>query len=170
MRVRLRSLFRRGRRYEYTCQLLFSVVRDKRLTHIRLVVAALLSLPINPEGSNKDANLSNFRNKIIYANSFTVSQRDMLESVLRVTVTKEIDWTITQEPAQERYASGIKEMQEGNRIGFAKMLYTRVFYPDGSGDFEHCKGTINSLLGLPKEDIDEATKAAIERSKTTTWG
>ena len=93
----------------------------------------------------------------------------MLESALRVTGTKEDDWTITKEPSQERYSSGIKEMQEGKRIGFAKMMYTRVFYPDGCGDFEHNKGTLNSLLDLPKDDIDEATKAAIERSKTSNW-
>jgi hypothetical protein len=63
----------------------------------------------------------------------------------------------------------MKEMQEGSRIGFAKMMCTRVFYPDGCGDVEHNKGTINSLLNLPKENIDEATKAAIERSKTSNW-
>ena len=94
----------------------------------------------------------------------------MLESALRVTGTKKDDWTITKEPSQERYSSGMKEMQEGNRAGFAKMMYTRVFYPDGCGDVEHNKGTLNKLLNLPKEDIDEATKAAIERSKTSTWG
>ena len=93
----------------------------------------------------------------------------MLDSALRVTNTKEDDWTITKEPAQERYSSGIKEMGEGKRIGFAKMMYTRVFYPDGCGDFEHNKGTLNSLLVLPKEDIDEATTAAIQRSKTSSW-
>lgn len=102
--------------------------------------------------------------------SFTVSQKDMLESALRVTGTKEDDWIITKEPAQERYSSGIKEMQEGKRIGFAKMMYTRVFYPDGSGDVEHNRGTLNTILGLPKEDIDEATKVAIKRSKSSTWG
>lgn len=93
----------------------------------------------------------------------------MLESALRVTGTKEDDWTINKEPAQERYSSGLKEMREGKRIGFAKMI-SRVFYPDGSGDFEHNKGTLNGLLDLPKEDIDEATKTAIERSKTSSWG
>ncbi|CAF9927213.1 hypothetical protein IMSHALPRED_007165 [Imshaugia aleurites] len=133
-------------------------------------IAALLSLPIKPEGSNKEACLENLKNKVVYVNSFTVSQKDMLESALRVTGTKEDDWTIAKEPSQERYSSGIKEIQEGKRIGFAKMMYTRVFYPDGCGDFEHNKGTINSLLDLPKENIDEATKAAIERSKISPWG
>ncbi len=90
----------------------------------------------------------------------------MFASTLRVTGTKENDWTITKEPAQTRFSTGLKEMQQGNRIGFAKLM-SRVFYPDGCGDFEHNKGTLNSLLKLPKEDIDEATKAAIERSKAT---
>jgi hypothetical protein len=105
---------------------------------------------------------------MVYINSFTLSQQDMLESALRVTDTKLEDWTITKEPSHERYATGIKEMGQGSRIGFAKMMYTRVFYPDGSGDFEHGRGTINDILGLPKEDIDEATKRALERSKHPT--
>ena len=84
-----------------------------------------------------------------------------------MTGTKETDWAITKESAHERYSSGVKEIQEGKRTGFAKMMYTRVFYPDGCGNFEHNKGTLNSLLELPDEDIDEATKAAIERSKAT---
>lgn len=132
-------------------------------------VAALLSLPIKPEGSNKKACLENLKNKVVYVNSFTVSQKDMLESALRVTGTKEDDWTITKEPARERYSSGVEEMKQGKRIGFAKMMFTRVFYPDGCGDFERSKGTLNSLLDLPKEDIDVSTKAAIERSKTSNW-
>lgn len=57
----------------------------------------------------------------------------MLKSALRVTNTKEADWTITNEPAQERYSSGIKEIQEGKRIGYAKMMYIQVLYPDGCG-------------------------------------
>jgi hypothetical protein len=44
-------------------------------------------------------------------------------------------------------------------------MYTRVFYPDGNGDYESSKGTANGLLELPQEDIDEATKIAIERAK-----
>jgi hypothetical protein len=80
-----------------------------------------------------------------------------------VTGTKADDWTITKEPAKERYSAGLKEIQEGKPTGFPKMLFSRVFYSDGSGDFEHNKGTLNNLLGLPKEDMDEATKVAIGR-------
>jgi hypothetical protein len=93
----------------------------------------------------------------------------MLASLLRVTGTKESDWEILKESSKERYESGIKEIQEGTRSGFAKMLYTRVFFPDGSGDFEHSKGVLNVVLGLPEENVDEATRVAVGRSKGPIW-
>ena len=133
-------------------------------------------MPIKPDGPNPDACLEKYKNQVVYINSFTVNQKEMLASILRVTDTKESDWKITKEPAKERYANGLKKMQEVEFTGFqnmkpeqlmgaAKMMYTRVFYPDGCGDFEHNKGTLNSLLGLPKENIDDATKVAVERLK-----
>lgn len=51
----------------------------------------------------------------------------MLESALRVTGTRADDWSITKEPARERFPTGIKEMQEGRRVGFARTI-ARVFY------------------------------------------
>ena len=116
-----------------------------------------------------EPSLETFRNQVIYVKSFTFSQQDILASVLRVTGTTYNDWTITKEPSQERYSTGLKEIQEGKRIGYAKMMYTRVFFPDGSGDVEHTKETINEVLQLPVEDIDDATRAAIARSKEPNW-
>ena len=127
-------------------------------------VASLFSLPLE-DNNAFGPSLSDFKNKIIYVNSFNVSQRDMFDSVLRVTNTKNSDWKITNEHSNERYADGVKGMKEGNRVGFAKMLYTRVFYPDGSGLLKK-HGFANEALGLPVEDLDEATKRAYERSKT----
>ncbi len=89
-------------------------------------VAALLSLPIKPEDSNTAACLENYKNKVVYVKSFTLNQQEMLESTLRVTGTRKDDWTITKEPAHERFATGMKEMQEGKRAGFAKLM-ARVF-------------------------------------------
>ncbi|KAJ6094626.1 hypothetical protein N7467_002139 [Penicillium canescens] len=127
-------------------------------------VANLLSLPITAEGSC----LEKLKDQAVYVDSFTVSQRDMLDSVYRVTGTTEADWNITKESAKERYEGGVEAMQKGDLVGFVKMLYTRVFYDDGSGDFSG-KGTLNSVLGMPEEDLDEATKRAIERSESTSW-
>lgn len=102
---------------------------------------------------------------MVYINSFTISQKDMLESAVRVTGTQLSDWTVSKESSQERYSNGLKEIENGERSGYAKMMYTRVFYPDGCGNFEHNRGTSNYLLRLPEEDLDAATNLAIERSK-----
>lgn len=93
----------------------------------------------------------------------------MFESALRVTKTKESDWDVSYEPAKERFETAQKGIKEGNRMAFAKWLYTRVFFDDGCGDFEKRLGTSNHVLGLPKEDIDEATGRAIQRSAEVDW-
>lgn len=124
-------------------------------------VAALLSLKISPDNeSNKSPTLSQWNNKAAHVSSFFVSQKDMFESVLRVTGDKESDWTITHEDVRERYKRGLKMMQEGQMVGFGIVLYSRVFYDDGAGDFN--KKLDNNALGLPEENFDEATKVAID--------
>lgn len=125
-------------------------------------VAALMSLP--------GEELEKLKNKNVFINSFTLSQKDMLNSVLRVTGDKIDDWTVTKEPATERYKNGVEGMMKGDQQGFVKMMYTRVFYPDGNGDFETGRGTSNALLGLPEEDLDEATRAAIKRAEANPFG
>ncbi|KIW23596.1 uncharacterized protein PV07_11783 [Cladophialophora immunda] len=124
--------------------------------------AALLGLKILPEDAADTApTLSLFRNNVMYVSSFRVSQRDMLASVLRVTGDKEDDWTVLHEDVRERYQAGVEQMKGGDRLGFMKMLYARVFFPNGDGDYESKYGLHNDVLGLPKEDFDEATKRAV---------
>jgi hypothetical protein len=74
-------------------------------------VASLLSLPIKPEGGDENRCLEHFKNNHIYIASFTVSQKDMLDSCLRVTGTKIEDWKVTKEPSGERYKAGMQAMQ-----------------------------------------------------------
>lgn len=130
-------------------------------------MASLLSLKVlrDDEHDRSPATLSQFKNTFLYVSSFLLSQRDMFESVLRVTGTSEADWTVTHEDVRERYAKGMEEMKAGNsnsRLGFVKVLYSRVFFPDGSGNYEASRGLHNDALGLPKEDLDERTKYAVE--------
>ncbi|KAL9095445.1 MAG: hypothetical protein Q9165_002316 [Trypethelium subeluteriae] len=133
-------------------------------------VASILSLKIAPDGaSDNSPNLEQYKNKYIYTNSFTISQRDILDSVLRVTKTQESDWKIEKEPSHQRYAAGMQALQTGDPTAFAKILYSRVFFPDGSGNIEDTKGLANGLLNLPKENLDEYTEVAIERSKKPAW-
>jgi hypothetical protein len=129
-------------------------------------VANLLSLKVLPDDENdRSPYLANFRNNLVYISSFNVSQRDMLDSVMRVTGTSEKDWKVDHEDVKERYKNGTEEFRKGNMAGFAKLLYSRVFFPDGSGDYETTKGLHNDILGLPKEDLDEYTKIAVQMAE-----
>ncbi|KAK9452820.1 hypothetical protein V1511DRAFT_117742 [Dipodascopsis uninucleata] len=123
-------------------------------------VASLLSMKILPEDEkDKSPCLVQYNNKSVYVSSFFISQRDMFESVLRVTGDSEKDWTITHEDVVERYRRGKKLMKEGKMVGFGILLYARVFYKDGAGDFNDKLD--NHILGLPMESLDDATRVAV---------
>lgn len=94
-------------------------------------VAGLLSLP----ESGASPAVTDWKNKPVYIHSFKVSQRDMLDSLNRVLGTTDKDWEIKYEPTAERYKEGLAELQQGVRTGFAKAMYSRVFFPNGDGDF-----------------------------------
>ncbi|KAH0372894.1 NAD(P)-binding protein, partial [Aureobasidium melanogenum] len=117
-------------------------------------IAKLLSLP--------EEELQKFKNRALYVSSFRVTQREMLDSVHRVLGKTDQDWEISYENTKDRYQKGIEDMKMGDRTGFGRAMYARVFYPDGSGDYESSKGLDNESLNLPQEDLDEATKRTVE--------
>ncbi|KAI4253651.1 MAG: hypothetical protein L6R42_007502 [Xanthoria sp. 1 TBL-2021] len=128
-------------------------------------VASLLSLPISREDSNgESACLEDFGNRFCYVASFVVSQKDMLDSVLRVTKTDIKDWTITKESSKERYEKGMARLRGGDYAGMVVGMYSRNFFPDGSGNHSVTKGLDNEKLGLPKEDLDEFTEVAVKQA------
>ena len=126
-------------------------------------VAKLFTLPVLPQDENdKSLCIDHWRNKPVYISSFMVSQRDMLDSLLRVTGDKESDWTIKSQPAQERWKEGVDLMESGKDFmrGFQTRMYARIFYKDGTGDISDKLD--NDRLELPEENLDEATKRAVE--------
>ena len=131
-------------------------------------VASLFSLPVLPQDENdKSLTVSRWRNEQVHISSFFISQRDMLDSILRVTGDKETDWTIVNENAQERYKEGQELMKQGGANagkGYLQCMYTRIFYNDGSGQFNDKLD--NDKLGLPEENLDEATKEGMKLVKS----
>jgi hypothetical protein len=125
-------------------------------------LAALLSLP----ETDSEPAVEQWKNKAFYIASFTVSQRDMLDSVHRVIGTTDKDWEIRYEPSAQRYQDGLEAMQQGDMTGFAKSMYTRIFYPNGDGDFEKARGLANGVIGIPKDNLDDATKRAVDLAES----
>lgn len=125
-------------------------------------VAALLSLKELPDDADdKTTTLAQFANKAVYISSFLLSQNDMFASVKRVTGTTDADWTITHDTAQQRWAGAADKFKTGDYSVFARLMYSRGWFLDGSCDLENSVGLANHLLGLPVEDLDEATKEAV---------
>ncbi|KAJ6007328.1 hypothetical protein N7540_011304 [Penicillium herquei] len=126
-------------------------------------LARLLSLKIYPD-SEKDQSttLSQFKNRSVYVSSFLVNQKDIFQSVLCAIGSTKKEWSIKYQDVKERYQEGLTEVSGGNPEGMYKLLYSRVFYPNGDGNFEASRGLQNDLFGLPKEDLDKTTKIAIE--------
>ncbi|KAI5863998.1 NAD(P)-binding protein [Durotheca rogersii] len=127
-------------------------------------VAKLLSLPIQPEVEGGPS-LSGYKNKFVYVSSYLLSQKDMFAVVCRVTGTKASDWTIAYEDSTKRFQDARALVLGGDQTAFVKFLYSRLFFKDGSGNFEDRRGLDNDVLGLPKEDLDASTKAAIDRAE-----
>ena len=126
-------------------------------------VANLLRLPIVREDENDTSPcLNDWKNKFAYFASFSVSQREMWESVMRVTGTGVGDWKVEREDAKERYRKGMDAMGKGDWGGMARAMYSRVFWEDGIGWHEATKGLDNGKVGLEKEDLDGATRRAVE--------
>jgi hypothetical protein len=127
-------------------------------------VAGLLGLKKLPD-DEKDTSptISQFVDNggLVYISSFRLSQRDMFESVKRVTKTTDADWAITHESSEQRWKDGTAEMLRGNSAAFTKLLYSRMFFPNGDGDYESRRALHNDMLGLPVEDLDAATSIAV---------
>jgi hypothetical protein len=125
-------------------------------------VANLLKLKVLPADENDQTPcLADFRNKFVYVSSFTINQKEMFDSVLRVTSGSPDDWKVTYVPVKEYYQEGVEQFKGGDRTGFGKLLYSRMFFPDLAGNFGALKGLDNNKLGLPEENLDEFTKIAV---------
>ncbi|KAF5548834.1 isoflavone reductase family [Fusarium mexicanum] len=128
------------------------------LAQVGRAVARVLSLKELPDDDD-DLTVSSFLNRAVYLNSFVVSQQDLFESVKRVTGTSDTDWTVTHQASKQRYEEGMAQVKRGDMSGFSKLLYARAFFPDDPSDLS--AKAQNELLGLPKEDLDEATRDGI---------
>ncbi|KAI8931815.1 hypothetical protein NX059_011452 [Plenodomus lindquistii] len=125
-------------------------------------VAGLLSLPVRRGEGAAGPALEDSTDKGVYVASFLVSQREMLDSLHRVLGTGDGDWEIEYQGSGERYEEGLAEMEKGDLRGFAKAMYARLFFESGEGDYKTGEEMHDEVLGLPREELDEATRRAVE--------
>ncbi|TQS32585.1 hypothetical protein Golomagni_07098, partial [Golovinomyces magnicellulatus] len=126
-------------------------------------IAGLLSLNELPIDENdKTTTLTQFANSAVYVNSFYLNQKDMFESVKRVTDTTDADWKITHESSAARVTDAGNALKRGDFGEFTKLLYGRSWVPETVSDYKTLPLNLNEVLQLSQEDLDEATKKGIQ--------
>ncbi|OHE96521.1 hypothetical protein CORC01_08119 [Colletotrichum orchidophilum] len=126
-------------------------------------LAAFLNLKWLPDDKDdKSPSIQKWANDVFYISSFLASQRDMFESMKRVTSTADEDWDIKHESSKKRWEAGHDALRSGDRNGFSRLMYSRIFFSSTDGDVEHKHGLANAALNLPKEDLDKATAEAVQ--------
>ncbi|KAK2041236.1 NAD(P)-binding protein [Colletotrichum somersetense] len=125
-------------------------------------LAAFLSLKRLPN-DEKDASptVQSWANDVFYISSFLISQREMFESIKRVTETVDFDWDVKYENPEERWKAGHESLRLGDRSGFSRLMYARIFFSSNDGDVKNKYGLANEDLALPEEDLDNASDEAV---------
>lgn len=108
--------------------------------------AELLSLP--------DSELSKYRHNPFFVSSFYVTQKEMLESVLRVTRTSEKEWDITRLSIEDLWQQCDERMKQGLVMeAFVAKFYSAHFIEGHGGDFNY-KVSETSKSFYHEEDLD----------------
>jgi hypothetical protein len=100
-------------------------------------------------------------NKCVYVSSFDTTQNEILSSLEKATHKT---WTIERWTAKEAVSTGAGKLANGDGSGF-KDLSLGVVYGDGYGtNFEKdtAEGLSNTVLELPKEDLDVVINEIVE--------
>lgn len=118
-------------------------------------LAAVLGLP--------EEELAQYRNDWVFFSSFHVTQRDVLESALRVTGTDESAWTITERKTEDIIKESKEKIANGNRMAGVDLLIALVFAEGMGGDY-NAKVVDYKKLGLAPEDLDEVIGGAPKES------
>lgn len=112
-------------------------------------LAAVLALP--------EEELAALRNGWVYFSSFRVSQRELWESAVRATGTKEGDWRVEYQSSDEmiRQSKATMGGEDPKTLG---LLMALTFAEGMGGDYQE-KVVDYERLGLePEESLDEAVK------------
>ena len=98
-------------------------------------------------------------NQYLYIDSFTVSQKQVLDSFERATRKK---WEVQQVDAEEMKKTGLEKMSKGDLSGAMSLIrYINCVHGHG-GNYAEYEATANTLLSLPKESLDAAVARVLK--------
>ena len=117
-------------------------------------VASLLSLP--------DEKLDTYRNRPVYLRSFLINQREIVNSAIRATGTKESDWEIKKQEPEVAIKASRDAVAAGNPMAFVGEFYLAHMQEGRGGNYEKKAAKDAEVLGLKEESLDEVIKRVVE--------
>lgn len=108
-------------------------------------------------------NAQKFRNQIVYINSFTGTQNEMIAALEKATGTK---FALQQGSAEELTAKGREKLAAGDQMAGLDLIFG-AFYRGGQDLMHHsAKNKLaNDELGLPKEDLETTVRQVVSEGR-----
>ena len=123
-------------------------------------IAACLALPEKTVDEK-------FSNGCLYVSSFRLTQPELFQAIMRVSGTKESDWSIEKKTTYDLIEDGQKMVEGGDAAGNFKVLFGGLFQRGNGGDYS--EKLHNDVLGLKEEDLEEVMKESIANAKIGRW-
>lgn len=112
--------------------------------------AALLSLP--------EADLAKYAGDFIYISSFHVSQKDILDSVIKASGVPESQWSISSSSAADAVAACKDAVAKGNGMKNIDLLFAVLAREGYGGDYQSKVTPLN----VPQEDFNAVVKQLVD--------
>lgn len=98
-------------------------------------------------------------NKLLYIDSVTTTQNEILASFEKATGKK---WEVKKTTSEEVGKAGTEKVKKGDFSGFGDLILAATYGKQYASDFKSGPGLSNDLLELPKENLDDIVKAVVE--------
>ncbi|KAK1975471.1 hypothetical protein LZ30DRAFT_754103 [Colletotrichum cereale] len=115
-------------------------------------------------GATAFAELEAYRNRPVYLESFRVTQREILDSVLRATGAEQKDWKVEALDAAAVVADAEEKFRQGDHGAMLVAFYANHMREGWGGDYSAKVGDL-SRLGIAEENLDEVVARVVKEAE-----
>lgn len=99
------------------------------------------------------------KNRYVYVNSFTISQKEVLAALEKVTGSK---FEVSDGTREGLKKSGLERMEAGDMSGVVEAISAQIFNLNGVNNYSSTKDLWNDKLGLPMESLEDTLREVVK--------
>ncbi|KAI9155002.1 Pinoresinol reductase 2 [Paramyrothecium foliicola] len=100
------------------------------------------------------------KNQYVYANSFTLTQNEVLRALEEATGDS---FEVTRSTVEDLWQDGTRQVKTGNPLGALSQIAGVMYGKGGPQNFSITRGLWNAKLGLPQEDLNAFVKVYLSQ-------